>query len=49
MPVKALQWCLSQQMTAISRTVTVLETQWGGGGGQEEEKKIERKEKEMVF
>ena len=44
--MKALQWRLSQQMTAVSRTVTVLETQCGGGG-QEEEKKEDREDREQ--
>lgn len=44
--MKALQWHLSQQMTAVSRTVTVLETQCGGGG-QEEEKKEDREDREQ--
>ena len=44
--MKAFQWCLSQQMTAVSRTVTVLEIQCGGGG-QEEEKKEVRGDREQ--
>ena len=45
--MKAFLWRLSQQMTAISRTVTVLETQCRGGGGQGEEKKEDRGDREQ--
>ena len=40
--MQAFLWRLSQQMTAVSRTDTVLETQCRGGGGQEEEKEGDR-------
>lgn len=45
--VQAFLWRLSQQMTAVSRTDTVLETQCRGGGGQEEEKEGDRGDREQ--